>query len=158
MHQMLKEHRLFKECTDQELGEIDNICQKITFKENEIIFKAKGSAKYLYLISEGAVELLFEVKYYNASQNITLDRKTKGDVFGWSALTKPNIYTLSARAAQNSDLLRINEKDINELCAKNDHLGYILMKNISEIIGERFELIQKILIYEVQQNLKDKEQ
>ncbi len=157
MFQTLKNTRLFNECTNQELHEIDNICEKITFNEGELIFEAKSSAKYLYIICEGAVELRFKVNYYNASQNITLDRKTVGEVFGWSALTKPNIYTLSAWALQNSDLLRIDEKDIKELCAKNDRLGYMLMKNIAEIIGERFELVQKMLINEIQQNLKEKE-
>jgi signal-transduction protein with cAMP-binding, CBS, and nucleotidyltransferase domain len=157
MHQILRELRLFRDFNNQELEEIDKICQKITFNKDELIFEAKSPAKNLYIISKGAVELRFEVNYYNASQNITLDRKSRGEAFGWSALTKSNIYTLSARALQNSDLLMINEKDINDLCSKNDHMGYIIMKNISEIIGERFELVQKMLINEIQQNLKEKE-
>ena len=157
MFQILKESRLFNGCPSPELHDIYNICQKITFNEDELIFEAKSSAEYLYLISKGSVELRFEVYYYNASQKITLDRKSTGDAFGWSALTKSNIYTLSAWAIQNSDLLRINGNDINDLCSKNERMGYILMKNISEIIGDRFELVQKMLINEIQQNLKEKE-
>jgi signal-transduction protein with cAMP-binding, CBS, and nucleotidyltransferase domain len=157
MLQILKESRLFNECTDQELNEIANICQKITFKNGERILEARSSAEYLYIVSEGVVELRFTVNYYNASEEITLEQKARGEVFGWSALTKPNVYTLSALAVQNSDLMRLHEKDIKELCAKNDHLGYVLMKNLAEIIGERFQIVQTMLINEIQQNLKEKD-
>ena len=72
-------------------------------------------------------------------------------------MTKSNTYTLSAQALENSTLLSINQKDIDDLCNSNYRMGYILMKNISETIGERFELLQNMLINEVQQNLKVKE-
>jgi CRP/FNR family cyclic AMP-dependent transcriptional regulator len=157
MLQVLKESRLFREFTNQELEEIADVCKTITFKNGEHIFEAKSFAEYLYIVSEGAVELRFEINYYNASQELILERKTRGEAFGWSALTKPNIYTLTALAVQNSDLLILNERDLKELCVKNDHLGYILMKNIAEIIGERFQMIQNMLINEIQQNLKEKE-
>jgi signal-transduction protein with cAMP-binding, CBS, and nucleotidyltransferase domain len=157
MIQVLKESRLFRECTNQELEEIADVCTTVTFKNGEHIFEAKSFAEYLYIVSEGAVELRFEINYYNASQELILERKTRGEAFGWSALTKPNIYTLTALAVQNSDLLILNDRDLRELCAKNDHLGYILMKNIAEIIGERFQMVQNMLINEIQQNLKEKE-
>jgi len=157
MFQILKESRLFNECTNQELNEISKICKKITFKTGEHIFEAKSFAEYLYIVSEGAVELRFTISYYNVSQEITLERKTSGEVFGWSALTKPNLYTFTAMAIQDCDLLSLNERDIRELCKKSEHLGFILMKNIAEIIGERFQMVQKMLMNEIQQNLKQKE-
>ena len=157
MFQILKESRLFNGCTNQELQKITKICKMITFKNGEFIFEATSFAEYLYIIAEGAVELRFNVNYYNASQEIILERKTRGDVFGWSALTKPNIYTLTALAIQNSDLLSLNERDLKELCAENNHLGYVLMKNIAVTIGERFQIVQNMLINEIQNNFKEKE-
>ena len=157
MFQILKESRLFKECTIQELEEIADLCKTVKFKNGEHIFKAKSFAEYLYIVSEGAVELHFEINYYNASQELTLERKTRGEVFGWSALTKPNVYTLHALAVQNSDLLCLIERDLKELCTKNEHLGYVLMKNIAEIIGERFQMAQNMLVNEIQNNFNEKE-
>ncbi len=157
MVDLLKESRVFKEFTTQELGKIANICARIALKDGERIFEAESPAEYLYIVAEGAVELHFKVIYYHALKEMTLDRKFKGEAFGWSALTEPNIYTLSALAMQDSELLRIKANDIIKLCAENNHLGYILMKNIAEIVGERFASIQKILIDVIQQSLKDKE-
>ena len=154
---LLKEAKLFRECTIKELQDIASLCQSLTFKDGEHIFEAQSPAIYLYIISEGTVDLRFRVTYYEASQEITIDRKFRGEAFGWSALIEPHTYTLTAMAMKDSQLVRISEKDINKLCKENNRLGYIIMKNISEIVGERFYLIQKMLIDVIQKNLKDKE-
>ena len=52
---------------------------------------------------------------------------------------------------------QITAKDIEKLSAENNHLGYILMKNIADTIGGRFDLVQRMLIDLIQQNLKEKE-
>lgn len=157
MIDLLKEAAVFKDFTSQELIEISKICQRVAFKSGERIFEAESPAEYLYIVSQGAVELRFKVTHYFASKEITLDRKFNGDAFGWSALTEPYIYTLSALTMQDSKLLKFKANDIMKLCTDNNHLGYHLMKNIAEIIGERFASIQRILIDVIQQNLKEKE-
>ncbi len=157
MIDLLKECRVFKECSDQELAQTAKICQKVSFKNGEPIFEAGSSAEYLYVVGTGAVELRFKVTHYQASTGIALDRKFRGDAFGWSALTEPYVYTLSALAMQDCELVNLKANDMKGLCNKNNHMGYVLMKNISEIIGERFASIQRILIDVIQQNLKEKE-
>lgn len=157
MIELLKQARVFKEFTTQELQEIANICERITFKSGERIFEAESPAEYLYIVAKGGVELQFKVTHYHALKEVTLDRKLEGEAFGWSALTEPHHYTLSAMAMQDSELLRIKANDIKKLCAENNHLGYILMQNIAEIIGERFASVQKLLIDIIQQNLIEKE-
>lgn len=157
MIDLLRECRAFKECTDQELAETAKICQKVSLKSGERVFEAKSSADYLFVVSEGTLELRFGVTHYHASKEITLDRKSQGDAFGWSALAEPNIYTASAVATEDSELLRIKANDIEKLCKENNHFGYILMKNISGIIGERLASMQMMLMDLIQQDLIEKE-
>ncbi|MCK5452950.1 MAG: cyclic nucleotide-binding domain-containing protein [Calditrichia bacterium] len=157
MVELLKESKIFNECTNQELTDISNICQTISVKDGEQILEAKSPAEYLYIIAEGCVELRFTVTHYFSSQKITFDRKVKGEAFGWSALAEPHLYTLAAWAVKDSKLLKLTGNDIKRLCSENYHLGYVLMKNVAEIIGERFDLVQKILIDTIQLNLKEKE-
>lgn len=157
MIDLLQETVLFKGCTTQELKEVAKICERAEFKVGEYIFRAKTDAMFLYIIREGVVELRFSVTHYQAAREITIDKKVRGDVFGWSALTEQNTYTLSAIVVKDSKLLRFKSKDLRILCEKDNHLGYIIMKNISEIIGYRFELVQKMLIDLIQKDLRDKE-
>jgi signal-transduction protein with cAMP-binding, CBS, and nucleotidyltransferase domain len=157
MVELLKEAKIFKNCSNQELNDISNICETISVNEGEQVLEAKSPADHLYVIADGCIELRFTVTHYFSSQEITLDRKVKGEAFGWSALTEPHLYTLAAWAVKDSKLLRLKADDIKSLCSKNHHLGYILMRNIAEIIGGRFDLVQKILIDTIQQDLKEKE-
>ena len=126
-------------------------------KAGERIFEAKSPAEYLYVVNEGMVEIRFNVTYFNATKEITLERRLKGDALGSSALSKPNIYTLSALAVQDSELIKFKASDIKQLCDENAHLGYVVMNNISEVIGERFASVQKILVDVIQQSLREKE-
>lgn len=157
MKDILKVTRIFKECSEEELKKISEICELVFYKKEEKIFDERSPAEYFYFVVDGTVELRFTVTHYLASREITIDRKFKSDVFGWSALTKPHIYSLSAVTTKDTNLVRIHESRLKQLCIDNNHLGYIIMKNISEIIGERFDIMQKMLIDVIQQHLSKKE-
>jgi CRP-like cAMP-binding protein len=157
MLDLLKEARVFEGCTTQELRDISKISQRMALQNGERVFAAQSPAEYLYIVAKGAVELKFTVTHYRVSKEITIDRVQQKEVFGWSALGKHRTYTLSALAVGDSELVRINAKDIEKFSAENNHLGFILMKNIAETIGERFDLVQRMLIDLIQQNLKEKE-
>lgn len=157
MLSVLKDARAFRGCTPQELQDVAEICQRVALKNGERVFEAKKPADYLYLVAKGAIELKFTVTYYRASKEITIDRILETELFGWSALGESRVYTLSAVAVRDSDLLRMDAKDLQTLCAENHHLGYILMKNIAEITAERFDRVQRMLIDVIQKDLKEKE-
>lgn len=154
---VLKKSKLFGECTDQELEKVALACETNAVQAGETIFETGAPAEHLFIVSEGSVELRFTVTYYNASQEITLDRKLKGDVFGWSASAADRTFTLSAVSAGNSRLLRIHRSDIQKLCTESDHFGHVFMKNIADIIGQRFIAIQRMLLEEIQHYLKNQE-
>ena len=87
------------------------------------------------IVSEGQIELRFSVSHYCASKEITPDRINKGEIFGWSALANPYTYTFSANAVKDSELLRIKQSEFEEVCRKNNGLGYVLMNKITQIIS-----------------------
>ncbi|MFQ5652944.1 MAG: Crp/Fnr family transcriptional regulator [bacterium] len=157
MIDLLREARVFEDLTEDELQEFANSCQSVSLEIGERVFEAKTPAEYLFIVGRGAVELRFRVTHYHATKEIVLDRKFKGETLGWSALAEPYIYTLSAVAMQDSELLKFKASDIKRVCERNKGIGYILMKNISEIVGERFAAIQKLVIDMVQGNLNEKE-
>lgn len=157
MIDLLKRSSVFKELTHDDLQEIAKSCQRVSLKIGERVFEAESPAEYLVIVSSGSVELRFKVSHYHASKEIILDRKFAGDAFGWSALAEPYVYTLSAVTMQDSELLKIEANDLKRVCEQNKDIGYILMKNISEIIGERFASLQRVLIDLIQYNLNEKE-
>ncbi|MFQ5650003.1 MAG: Crp/Fnr family transcriptional regulator [bacterium] len=157
MIDLLRVSRVFKELTDDELQEVANCCQRVSLEIGERIFEAETPAEYLFIVGRGSVELRFRVTHYHATKEIILERKFKGDTLGWSALAEPYVYTLSAVTMQDSELLKLKASDIKGVCEQNKRIGYVLMKNISEIIGERFASIQRLVIDLIQDNLNEKQ-
>ncbi len=154
---LLEKSSVFKECTPQELEAIANICERMDVKNDDCIFEAESPAEHLYMLVDGAVDLRFKLTCFHSAKEITLERIFDGEIFGWSSLTGPHVYTLSASTMQASQLLRLNAQDLRRLCKDNDHLGYVLMHNLAEIIGERLASMQRMLINVIQENLKDRE-
>ena len=158
MVSLLKEARIFEDCTTQELEDIATICERVSFTSGEYLFEANSPAEHLFLIIKGLLELHFNVTHYNAARKITFERVKQGEILGWSsALTQPRVYALSAIAVKDSELLKIRVNDIEKLCMENNHLGYVVMKNISETISKRFQVLRHMLIDEIQHELNQKE-
>ena len=157
MLEQLKQTRVLKEATSDELQAVAKLCQEISLKDGERLFEGGTPAESMYLVVKGAVELRFPVTHYLASSDIAIDRVSEDDVLGWSSLSESKTYTLSALAVQDSKLLKIDAKALRKLCSENNHLGYVLMKNLNAITGDRLEMIQRALIGVIQQQLTEKE-
>ena len=157
MIELLKETNLFDSLLPEELEQIQELCEVRNIKKGAQLFEAGESADYLFVVVEGEIELRFEVVYFNASIEIPLDNKCRGEAFGWSALIEPYKYTLSAFAAKDCELLQLRGRDIERLCEENSHLGYVIMNNVAKLIGKRFSALEKALVAEIQRSLKEKD-
>jgi CRP-like cAMP-binding protein len=157
MRSLLKECSLFQGCTAQELDKVAAACDTKAVAAGEVVLEAESPAEHLYVVSEGSVELRFTVTHYVASEEIPIDRMLRGDVLGWSAVVAPHTFTLSAVAVKDSQLLRISSSDIKRWCAEDDHFGHVLMRNLADIIGQRFNMVQRMLIDVIQDRLKKQE-
>ncbi len=143
--------------TPEESDTIVRRCGIITAKKGEKVFEEGKHASSLFLVRSGSIKLRFKVVYFNGVVEIPLESVGAGGVCGWSAMIPPHSYTLTACATEDSELLQIKQTDLQDVCEANAHLGYIVMKNIARIIGERYELARQILVGEIQRDLKRKE-
>lgn len=148
---------LFRECTPDELHAVAAACETVTARQGETIFEARSPAEHLYIVAAGTIELKFSVIHYMERQEIPIERKFKGDAFGWSAIVPPHSFTLSAVATRDSELVRISRAQIEHLCRSNHHFGYVFMQSIAEVVGRRFNVVQQMLIDNIQHSLKKKE-
>lgn len=148
---------IFKGLTPEELDVIMRCCETITVKRGEQVFKAGEPAHSLFLVLSGTIELRFKAAYYAGALEIPLEAVGANGACGWSAMVPPYSYTLSAHATEDSKLLRIRQTDLQDCCEADTRLGYVVMKNIAQIVGARYELALKMLIGEIQTGLKEKD-
>ena len=147
---MLRGIIFFDGLTATELMQISKIFKIVKLKKGGKIFSRGDSAKDFYIVRSGKVHLCFRISILLADEEIVVDIKRVGDVFGWSALVEPHELTLSAYCDEDCELIQMRGKDVLSLCAKNHHMGYILMGNLAKVISSRMDRIQGLFEKEIE--------
>ena len=147
---MLRGIIFFDGLTATELMQISKIFKIVKLKKGNKIFSRGDSAKDFYIVRSGKVHLCFRISILLADEEIVVDIKRVGDVFGWSALVEPHELTLSAYCDEDCELIQMRGKDVLSLCAKNHHMGYILMGNLAKVISSRMDRIQGLFEKEIE--------
>ena len=73
----------------------------------------------------------------------------KGEVFGWAALVPPHQRTATARCVEKASVICVDGKTLMGLLDKNDHMGYVVMKNLSGILSTRLTYTTLVLRREI---------
>lgn len=101
-----------------------------------IIFEQGEPAHFLYLILEGAVEILY--KPYDGPQ-LTLTNLTQGSIIGWSAVVGNATYTSGAISKQDCTAIRMTGRDLHKLCAREPEAGRIILDLLAESVSSRWQ-------------------
>jgi len=146
----LNEVRIFKGLKKNEMSEVAKIYQKTMYADEAQILKAGDNATELFIVSSGKVKLKFTIALLNEPIDLSIDMMKKGDFFGWSSFAEPYKYTASAYAIGETELIQFQADDMKKLCDANDHIGHILMNNITTIVSERFSRLEGLLKHVIQ--------
>ncbi len=148
--EILKSFNLFGGLDESELAKIARLCSERAYEEGSVIFTIGGSAKDVYLLKAGKVDIQIEFKIYENEIRATVYTVGKGEIFGWSTLVPPHRLTASARCEGKADVITINGKALMELLEKETRIGYVLMKNLSALISSRLASTTIALRHEIQ--------
>jgi len=137
---------LFNRLTEPQLKSVLAISQEQNIQKEQWLFRENEEAHYFYLIKKGAVELLTVVDE-RIEIPIAMVR-TKNGCIGIGALVPPYRYSLSARAADDSNLLVFERTDLERLKKDDPGLVCIIMNNLAQKLLERLrESRQEIKIH-----------
>ena len=125
---LLKRVQLFTTLTADELEQIAAICTEKQAAANELLIEQNTTGTGMYIIAEGAAEVFIE-GMDNARSLVVLG---KGQVIGEMALIDQGYRSASVRATKKgATLYRIGNDDFNKLCQENNHIGFVVMRNLS---------------------------
>ena len=139
----LFEEGLFKGLAPDEAEAFVNRCEKKVYLDQTVLFKEMTEANSLYLLLDGEVELRFEM-LAQKGEGVLAIRKP-GDAIGWSSLVPPYQYTFSGVCRGGITVLQIDRGTMQAVFANNYHLGYIFMRNIAVLSGDRLLRVQEKL-------------
>jgi signal-transduction protein with cAMP-binding, CBS, and nucleotidyltransferase domain len=145
--EVLKGFELFNSLTVDNLAEISEFCHLYNMREGDRIFAEATKARDVHLCRSGKVDIaIWMGPPWN--RNIAVHRAKRGEVFGWSALVAPYIYTASAECVESGEEIRIKGSELLSVFKQNPRIGYIIMENLSANISLRLTQTRQRLVSE----------
>ena len=127
---------LFQGLSDSQLSQIRTIGSEASIKAGQWLFHEGDAAEQMYVLKNGAVELLTTVD--EVELPITIVRKP-GNCFGTSTMVPPHQYSLSARCAEDALLLSIKKPDLDHLIKEDCELGNTILANLAKHFLDRLK-------------------
>jgi CRP-like cAMP-binding protein len=128
---------LFKGLSESQLQRVTQAVTNIQIPKGRWLFEEGSKADRVYIVKSGAVEMLTKV---NGEHELPIRiLRSEGSCFGTSALVPPYEYSLSARSAEDVDLLEIKREDLEQISTEDGSLGCAIMKNLAQYLLERLK-------------------
>jgi len=141
----LKACPLFSELEDEAVQKIIPLCREERHPKGAVIFTEGSKADTLFLLAKGEVTLRYEIcPQPDACQDTTIPVETAGAVIGWSSLVKPRRLTASAHCLSDVQLIAIDGEALNDLLERDSHIGFVVMKQLAEVISERLRQAKEL--------------
>ena len=148
--------KFFNEVKLDTLESIARMGEIIEYKAADVIFRFDEPAVHLYGVIEGEVALSVvfkdkvlktEIEYEEAIQtsmveeekSIVVDSVLPGQVFGWASLIGAGRRTVTAHCAVASRVIALPAAGLRTMFEKDNTLGYVIMKKMSDIISKRLQ-------------------
>jgi CRP/FNR family transcriptional regulator len=127
---------LFQGLSETQLEHLRTIGSEVPMQTGEWLFREGEAAGQMFILRDGAVELLTLVD--EVELPITIVRKP-GNCFGTSTMVPPHHYSLSARCAEDGTLLGIKKADLEDLIKTDVELGHVILLNLAKHFLDRLK-------------------
>ena len=136
---------IFGGLTEEQLYLLFKLLKKITYKENELIFKQGEPASHIYIIRSG------KVKLYVEAHNTKLEMIVfgVGDCFGESSLIGIEPHTANAIAMEDTELIVLSGKALLSLYNSHPTIYGLIILNIARETSRRLHQADNTLLHYV---------
>ncbi len=130
----LQEIELFRDLNSQErLLIIDNL-KLMNYCSNEFVFEQNTERKHLFLIYSGRVKLFIQTPFGEEKE---LTFFSKYDFLGEGALMDSYPHSTSAKAVEDTIVLKLSRQDINVLLEKHPQTVIKILSRVARVISRR---------------------
>jgi len=128
LKEYLRGVELFNGLTEEELDQVCLISREKAVHSGASIMRQDERGDELFIITQGMVE----VSLSSSLREKIVVNLGAGQIVGEMALVDGGSRSANVRAISDPTLLEtIKRRDFDELCEKNTHLGYIVMRNLA---------------------------
>lgn len=147
---------IFADVPPENLDRFAAIAEVCEVPAGDHLFRLGERADYLFVLDDGRVDLTFVLEISGERKEVAVETMEPGSTLAWSSLVKPHVLTLSARAVQDSRLIRFPGKALEDIILQEPHVGIKVMRSFCELVGHRLQRFQAMWLLEIQRNLTRK--
>ena len=134
--------RLLAGLAEDEVSAFSRLCRKTSYPAGAVLFAEGAEAPTLYLLLDGTIDLRFAMPGgARAGTTVTIDEP--GETSGWSAVVPPHVYRSSGMCRTAATVLEVERFALVPQFEANPHMGYVLMRNIAELVGRRLTQVEQ---------------
>lgn len=135
--QLLSSCYLFKGLSESQLLSLSGITKEEQMKKGDFLMHEGQKSDALFVLKEGAVELLTTV---NDDFELPIAiLRNPGDFTGTSSLVPPYEYSLSSRCSEEGKILVLKQTNLKKLMVEDKDLGCKIMKNLAQHFLDRLK-------------------
>jgi CRP-like cAMP-binding protein len=149
MHDKIRAAELFRGLSESRVQRLAGIARALTLRTGEYLFLLGDSAQYVSVVTGGQVDLCCPVSVGGVVKDITVESVGPGQTVGWSALVKPFRFTLSARAAQPSEVIAFARPELLQMFEIDPELERVVLGGVSELMANRLTMFQALWMREL---------
>ena len=118
------------------------------------LFRLGERADRLFLTTRGCLRLTLPLEIRGHEENILTEEISAGQTVGWSAMIPPYLFTLTAIAPSEAEVIALPRQALQEYFAAHPATGYTISQNLSAVIGHRLHLFQTMWLREMQRAIE----
>jgi CRP-like cAMP-binding protein len=126
------------------------LATRIMLPRGTVLFRLGGPADSLYVVERGHLALTLPMQVLGREENVLIEERHPGQTLGWSALIPPHKFTLTATAPFDAEVLAFGRQALLDYFAAEPAVGYVVTRNVAEIIGQRLQVFQGMWLREMQ--------
>jgi CRP/FNR family cyclic AMP-dependent transcriptional regulator len=153
MDDRIRTAELLKGLNPGRLQRLATIASSRALRAGEYLFLLGDSAHYIYVVAAGQIDLCFPLSVGGVVKDITVESAGPNKTVGWSALVRPYRFTLSARAAESSEVIALARHDLLQVFDDAQDVGRVVFDGIAELMANRLSMFQALWARELQRTL-----
>ena len=139
--QVLATSHFFEGLADDELDKIVALAHEEVCEAGTIVFREGDPARDLYLVEDGKVVIEMKIRLGpgGPGRQGAIDVITKGQVFGWSAISEQQTLTMSARCIEDTKVIAFNGDKLSRLFDEDSRIGSKVRKRLLGVVYSRLK-------------------
>lgn len=149
MHDQIRAAELFSGLNAERAQRLAAIGKVVPLRRGEYLFSLGDRAQFVSVVTSGLVDLCCPISVGGTVKDIAVESVGPGRTVGWSALVKPYCFTLSARAAQDSEVIAFAQPELLRVFANDSEIERVVLGRVCELMADRLTMFQALWMREL---------